>query len=44
MTLTRADIAEEVQRKLGISKSMSADLIELLLETIKTPYHPGKKF
>lgn len=41
MTLTRADIAEVVQRELGIPKSQSADLIELLLETIKTTLSSG---
>jgi len=35
MTLTKADIIESVQKRLGLPKNRSADLVETLLEIMK---------
>jgi integration host factor subunit alpha len=42
MTLTKADIAEAVQSKLGLPKKQSADIVESLLEIIKSTLEGGE--
>ena len=42
MTLTRADIIESVHNRLGFPKRQSAELMEILLETIKGSLESGE--
>ena len=42
MALTKADIIESVQNRLGFTKKRSADLVETLLETIKATLEDGE--
>ena len=42
MALSRADIAQKVQRELGIPKSQSYDLVELLLQIVKNTLSSGE--
>ena len=41
MTLTKADIVEAVQSKLGLPKNQSTDIVESLLEIIKSTLEGG---
>jgi integration host factor subunit alpha len=41
-TLTRADLAEAVYRQLGLSRSESADLVELILSEISAAIERGE--
>jgi len=41
MTLTKADIVEAVQSKLGLPKNQSTDMVESLLEIIKSTLAGG---
>ena len=41
MTLTKADIVEAVQSKLGLPKNQSTDIVESLLEIIKSTLAGG---
>ena len=41
MTLTKANIVEAVQSKLGLPKNQSADILESLLEIIKSTLEGG---
>ena len=41
MTLTKADIVEAVQSKLGLPKKQSTDIVESLLEIIKSTLEGG---
>ncbi len=42
MTLTRADIIESVHNRLGFPKRQSAELLEILIETIKGALESGE--
>jgi integration host factor subunit alpha len=42
MTLTKADIVEAVQSKLGLPKNQSTDIVESLLEIIKSTLEGGE--
>ncbi len=42
MTLTRADIIESVHNRLGFPKGQSAELMEILIETIKGSLESGE--
>jgi len=42
MALTKADIVETVQTELGFTKNQSSDLVESLLETIKSTLESGE--
>ncbi len=42
MTLTRADIIESVHNRLGFPKRQSAELMEILIETIKGSLESGE--
>ncbi len=42
MTLTRADIIESVHNQLGFPKRQSAELMEILIETIKGSLESGE--
>ena len=41
MTLTKADIVESIQNKLGFTKSKSAETIEMMLEIMKQALGSG---
>jgi integration host factor subunit alpha len=41
-TLTRADLAEAVYRQLGLSRSESSDLVELILSEISAAIERGE--
>ena len=41
MTLTKADIIESIQDKLGFTKSKSAETVEMLLEIMKRALESG---
>ena len=41
MTLTKADIVESLQNKLGFTKSKSSETLEILLEVIKQRLESG---
>ena len=41
MTLTKADIVETVHSKLGLPKNQSIDIVEFLLEIIKSTLEGG---
>lgn len=42
MALTKADIFEAVQSELGFSKKQSADIVESLIESIKSTLESGE--
>ena len=42
-TLTKADIIESVYSKIGFSKKESAEIVELVLETMKDALERGEK-
>lgn len=42
-TLTKADIVEAIYEKIGFSKKESADLLELIFDTIKETLEKGEK-
>ena len=42
MTLTKADLVEAVQSELGFTKHQSSDLVESLLERIKSKLETGE--
>jgi integration host factor subunit alpha len=42
MSLTKADIANAVHSKLGLSKNQSTDIVESLLEIIKSRLESGE--
>src|SRR3989338_10232235 len=42
-TLTKADIIESVYSKIGFSKKESAEIVELVLETMKQTLEKGEK-
>ena len=42
MTLTKADIANDVESKLGLPKTQSTDIIESLIEIIKSTLASGE--
>jgi len=42
MALTKADLVESVQSELGFTKHQSSDLVESLLETIKSTLESGE--
>lgn len=42
MTLTKADIVEAVQKETGFTKHKSTELVESLLETLKTKLESGE--
>jgi integration host factor subunit alpha len=41
MTLTKADIVESIQNKLGFTKNKSAETIEMMLEIMKQALESG---
>ncbi len=41
MTITKNDIIERVTERIGFSRSQSVELVELLLETIKSSLEKG---
>lgn len=41
MTLTKADIIDSIQNQLGITKSKSAETVEMLLEIMKRSLESG---
>ena len=42
MTLTKADIFEAIQSELGFTKKESADIVESLIESIKSSLESGE--
>jgi integration host factor subunit alpha len=42
-TMTKAEIVEGIYTKLGFSKKESAEIVELVLDTIKTTLERGEK-
>ena len=42
-TMTKADIIESVYSKIGFSKKESAEIVELVLDTIKQTLEKGEK-
>jgi len=44
MALNKADIIESVHQQLGFPKKSSTELVEQLIETIKSPWHPERTF
>lgn len=43
MAMTKADIVQALNEKLGFSKKEAADLVELVFETLKTTLSQGQK-
>jgi len=42
-TMTKADIVETIYEKIGFSKKESADIVELVFDTIKETLEKGEK-
>jgi len=42
-TLTKADIVEAIYEKIGFSKKESADLVEMVFDTLKDTLEKGEK-
>ncbi len=43
MAMTKADIVEEVVKKIGFPKSQAADIVETVFETMKETLERGEK-
>ncbi|HEX9900685.1 MAG TPA: HU family DNA-binding protein, partial [Candidatus Methylomirabilis sp.] len=42
--MRKADLVTEIFEKVGVSKKEAADLVELVLDTIKGVLHKGESF
>ena len=43
MAMTKANIVEEVYKKVGFSKSQAAEIVEMVFETMKVTLEKGEK-